>query len=68
MKLYMACLREYAGTSTPCRILARTYLDCRMNKYVCFLDFSIYAAELDVSQKRFDGERRLEEPWASKSR
>lgn len=35
MQIYMACLREHAGTSTPCRTLAKGYLDCRMSKYVC---------------------------------
>jgi cytochrome c oxidase assembly protein subunit 19 len=54
MQLYMACLREHSGTSTPCRNLVRDYLDCRMNRYVCaavFLVSSRYAAELDVSQR-----------------
>lgn len=70
MELYMACLGEHSGTSTPCRNLVRDYLDCRMSKYVCptvsrFLKICRWTGCLS---KRFNGERRLEEPWASKSR
>ena len=72
MQLYMACLREHAGTSTPCRILVRDYLDCRMTKYVSFSPlFSLLLIKIYFTGcllKRFDGERRLEKPWASKSR
>ncbi|KAF7975747.1 hypothetical protein HWV62_8529 [Athelia sp. TMB] len=31
MMQYMACLRQNGSTSTPCRILSKDYLDCRMN-------------------------------------
>lgn len=53
MQLYMTCLREHSGTSTPCRILVRDYLDCRMSKYVCLTVscLSRYTAQLDVSQR-----------------
>jgi hypothetical protein len=34
MKVYLDCLRKNGSNSTPCRILNRDYLDCRMNKYV----------------------------------
>jgi len=32
MELYMVCLKENSGISTPCRSLSRSYLECRMNK------------------------------------
>ncbi|KAJ7042630.1 hypothetical protein C8F04DRAFT_945551 [Mycena alexandri] len=32
MKLYMTCLRANSSTSSPCRLLSKDYLDCRMNK------------------------------------
>ncbi|KAJ7081974.1 hypothetical protein C8R43DRAFT_338526 [Mycena crocata] len=32
MKLYMSCLRDNSSTSSPCRLLSKDYLDCRMNK------------------------------------
>lgn len=32
MTLYMNCLKENGSTSSPCRILSRDYLDCRMQK------------------------------------
>jgi len=28
---YMNCLRQHSSTSTPCRVLSKDYLDCRMN-------------------------------------
>ncbi|TFK30393.1 hypothetical protein FA15DRAFT_4645 [Coprinopsis marcescibilis] len=32
MTLYMSCLRENGSRSTPCRLLSKEYLDCRMQK------------------------------------
>ncbi|KAJ7169495.1 hypothetical protein C8R46DRAFT_1217188 [Mycena filopes] len=32
MKLYIACLRDNSSTSSPCRLLSKNYLDCRMTK------------------------------------
>ncbi|XP_006454724.1 hypothetical protein AGABI2DRAFT_133403 [Agaricus bisporus var. bisporus H97] len=32
MLVYMKCLKENSSTSTPCRALSRSYLDCRMRK------------------------------------
>lgn len=32
MELYMACLKQNGSESTPCRVLSKDYLDCRMNK------------------------------------
>ncbi|KAJ7102294.1 hypothetical protein B0H15DRAFT_769191 [Mycena belliarum] len=32
MKLYMTCLRANSSTSSPCRLLSKDYLDCRMTK------------------------------------
>ncbi|TEB35105.1 hypothetical protein FA13DRAFT_1441122 [Coprinellus micaceus] len=32
MTLYMNCLKENGSTSSPCRVLSREYLDCRMQK------------------------------------
>ncbi|KIM85482.1 hypothetical protein PILCRDRAFT_817510 [Piloderma croceum F 1598] len=31
MMQYMDCLRQNSSTSTPCRVLSKDYLDCRMN-------------------------------------
>ncbi|KAJ7456609.1 hypothetical protein FB451DRAFT_1276560 [Mycena latifolia] len=33
MKLYMTCLRDNSSTSSPCRLLSKDYLDCRMTKF-----------------------------------
>jgi len=32
MMQYMNCLRQNSSTSTPCRVLSKDYLDCRMNQ------------------------------------
>ncbi|KAG2754499.1 hypothetical protein CY34DRAFT_69237 [Suillus luteus UH-Slu-Lm8-n1] len=32
MMEYMACLRKNSSESTPCRIMSKQYLDCRMTK------------------------------------
>ncbi|KIK05543.1 hypothetical protein K443DRAFT_675103 [Laccaria amethystina LaAM-08-1] len=32
MNQYMNCLRNNSSTSSPCRVLSKAYLDCRMNK------------------------------------
>jgi hypothetical protein len=32
MMQYMDCLRRNSSTSTPCRVLSKDYLDCRMQK------------------------------------
>ncbi|KJA26110.1 hypothetical protein HYPSUDRAFT_64321 [Hypholoma sublateritium FD-334 SS-4] len=32
MQLYMSCLKQNGSESSPCRILSKDYLDCRMNK------------------------------------
>ncbi|KAJ7293196.1 hypothetical protein C8J57DRAFT_18906 [Mycena rebaudengoi] len=32
MKIYMTCLRDNSSTSSPCRLLSKEYLDCRMKK------------------------------------
>ncbi|KAF8202931.1 hypothetical protein BJ912DRAFT_842367 [Pholiota molesta] len=32
MQLYMACLKQNGSTSSPCRVLSKDYLDCRMDK------------------------------------
>ncbi|KAJ7630577.1 hypothetical protein FB45DRAFT_915918 [Roridomyces roridus] len=32
MKQYMECLRDNSSTSSPCRLLSKDYLHCRMNK------------------------------------
>ncbi|KZP32262.1 hypothetical protein FIBSPDRAFT_1036905 [Athelia psychrophila] len=31
MMQYMTCLRQNGSTSTPCRVLSKEYLNCRMN-------------------------------------
>lgn len=46
MQVYLDCLRKNGSNSTPCRVLNRDYLDCRMNRYArrallshcCFLN------------------------------
>ncbi|KAG1755045.1 uncharacterized protein EDB91DRAFT_1042938 [Suillus paluster] len=32
MMQYMNCLRKNSSESTPCRVMSKQYLDCRMNK------------------------------------
>ncbi|EIW86409.1 hypothetical protein CONPUDRAFT_114692 [Coniophora puteana RWD-64-598 SS2] len=32
MMEYMKCLKQNSSTSTPCRVLSKQYLDCRMTK------------------------------------
>ncbi|KAH7924019.1 hypothetical protein BV22DRAFT_1035694 [Leucogyrophana mollusca] len=32
MMQYMDCLRKNSSTSSPCRIMSKEYLDCRMRK------------------------------------
>ncbi|KAF8898438.1 hypothetical protein BD779DRAFT_1431983 [Infundibulicybe gibba] len=32
MLLYMNCLRKNTNASSPCRLLSKEYLDCRMDK------------------------------------
>ncbi|KAF9056686.1 hypothetical protein BJ165DRAFT_1335939 [Panaeolus papilionaceus] len=32
MQTYMKCLRENGSESSPCRLLSKDYLDCRMQK------------------------------------
>ncbi|PPQ62784.1 hypothetical protein CVT24_000478 [Panaeolus cyanescens] len=32
MQAYMSCLKENGSESTPCRLLSKNYLDCRMQK------------------------------------
>ncbi|OJA17195.1 hypothetical protein AZE42_00172 [Rhizopogon vesiculosus] len=32
MMQYMDCLRKNSSTSTPCRVMSKQYLDCRMTK------------------------------------
>ena len=34
MKAYLSCLKKNEATSTPCRVLNRDYLECRMSKCV----------------------------------
>lgn len=34
MQRYMDCLRNNESTSSPCRVLSKEYLDCRMNRSV----------------------------------
>ncbi|KAF9535472.1 hypothetical protein CPB83DRAFT_841809 [Crepidotus variabilis] len=31
MMLYMSCLKQNGSASTPCRVLSKDYLDCRMH-------------------------------------
>ena len=33
MSKYLDCLRTNGSASTPCRVLGKDYLDCRMNRY-----------------------------------
>ncbi|CAG8680917.1 10036_t:CDS:2 [Acaulospora colombiana] len=32
MMAYLKCLKENKSTSTPCRTMSKTYLDCRMKR------------------------------------
>ncbi|KAI5124391.1 hypothetical protein M0805_008276 [Coniferiporia weirii] len=32
MKAYLGCLRQNDAVSTPCRIVSKAYLECRMSK------------------------------------
>ncbi|KAF9817437.1 hypothetical protein IEO21_03394 [Rhodonia placenta] len=32
MKVYLDCLRKNSSNSTPCRLLNREYLECRMSR------------------------------------
>lgn len=36
MKAYLECLKKNGATSTPCRVMNKNYLECRMVKYVLF--------------------------------
>ena len=33
MVKYLDCLRTNGSASTPCRVISKDYLDCRMNRY-----------------------------------
>lgn len=33
MVRYLDCLKTNGSASTPCRVLGKDYLDCRMNRY-----------------------------------
>ena len=33
MVKYLDCLKTNGSASTPCRVLGKDYLDCRMNRY-----------------------------------
>ena len=46
---YINCLRQHSSTSTPCRVLSKDYLDCRMNKCVYLRDDKYHGLSHDGS-------------------
>ncbi|KAJ7462756.1 hypothetical protein B0H11DRAFT_94883 [Mycena galericulata] len=54
MKLYMTCLRDNSSTSSPCRLLSKDYLDCRMTKGLMERD--------EWKNLGFDSKERTEPP------
>jgi len=60
MVKYLDCLKTNGSASTPCRVLGKDYLDCRMNRCAWLrLDWGWMA---DGSQGAH-GTRRLEKSW-----
>ncbi|KAF9786009.1 hypothetical protein BJ322DRAFT_1004418 [Thelephora terrestris] len=49
---YLECLKTNGSTSTPCRVLSKDYLDCRMNRGLMERDDwkNLGMGNLDASQ------------------
>ena len=64
MNRYLDCLKTNGSTSSPCRVLGKDYLDCRMNRYARVkLDGERVTEDLQGTH----GTRRLEKSWDGES-
>ena len=64
MVRYLDCLKTNGSASTPCRVLGKDYLDCRMNRCAWpRLDWGQITDDMQGAH----GARRMEKSWDGES-